>query len=280
MCVRDKVLLVASDSRFWALVQHPRTNLIVAVLMGGSAHFAPEVVSYVLFSVAGLLIVRSGWEWTPIRRHIPIEFQSPIVLTGHIPQVAPPPAQAGLLDFELYATSSMAAATRTLSRLGAKMQRGAVRMGIWTAELQRTANRSIGIRHKVLVRIGRKIGKYAAGLGKLETRYREQTNRYVDNARQWASHPANQGNLILLQPAIDGMRTATTGSRTATAGYLDSVRTVRSQNVSQAINAGNDVLISVLGRIIEDLDIVLAYCDWFDQLASGQGQLPTGTGDL
>jgi hypothetical protein len=47
--------------------------------------------------------------------------------------------------------------------------------------------------------------------------------------------------------------------------FQDSVRETRALNLSQAINGASDDLIAALGRISEDADTLLTYCEWVAQ---------------
>ena len=43
----------------WSVIDHPRVNLIVALILGGAAFLAPRTVGYVLWGLAGLVAVGS-----------------------------------------------------------------------------------------------------------------------------------------------------------------------------------------------------------------------------
>lgn len=115
---------MAEGSGFWKVVNHPRTNLIAGLALTGVGLVSPEVAAYVLWSAAGVLVVRSAWEWEQLQNRITFKFQVPIVRKAPRPKVAPPPVQLGRVDFELYAQRASNAANRILGQMGKEMERG------------------------------------------------------------------------------------------------------------------------------------------------------------
>ena len=133
---------MANSTRFWAFIEHPRTAFIAGLVLGGASHYVSSIWAIVLLSLAGLLILRSGWEWKPIRSRVPFNLQSPIVYTGRQPRIVPIPPELGRIDFEVRVMEASNQIGSLLTKMGEEMTLSAKRIQRETEKVTRATGES------------------------------------------------------------------------------------------------------------------------------------------
>jgi hypothetical protein len=255
--------VVSSRSALWRFVEHPRTNLIAGLIVGGIGLVAPKgVAAYLLWFVAGFLVLRSVWEAQWFQRRFPYRFQAPMVRKEPVVRVAPPPAAMGNLDFSLYMQRSSQTIAGLLGKMSKEMQRNTGEVGRNTARIVRAnASGSIERQHRAAAKTAAGLSGHAKRLGRLEAEYRLQVESFVTNSQALIG--------AIDAPELPGVAANTTEFRASiesgkagTSSYRDSVQTTRQLNMSQAVNGASENLMAVLGRVMEDADTLIAYCDW------------------
>lgn len=250
-------------SRLAGVADHPRTSLLLALLLSVGASLTTSVLfRAVVTGAVVLLLANSLWQWDrfqAFRQRTPFRLQSPVVRRN------PKPAQApitdyGVLDFAVFWERSMADATRVITKMASAAGKYSAGVGKQTERIQRIQGADLETRHRTLTRSAEPIAKQAAVLEQLERQYRVHTESIDHNGRLWLS--ATSEDLHGFAPSVVALKANIEVSTESTRNWRSSVQGTRSMNIHQAINSATDRLLAVLDRIIEDNNMYLAYCDW------------------
>ena len=272
---------VGSRGRIWRVVEHPRTGLIVAILLAAAGFFSTDVLRYVLLAVAVILILRSCWEWEQIQRHVSFRFASPIVRKEPIPKVVAAPTALGVLDFEQYVKKTSATSSALMARMNKEMDSNNPRLLKSAEKIKKAAGASVERRQRVARGTAKIIRKHARRFGRLQARYSVEMQAFLTNSRALLQAGLPDAAFRSVTTATPLMREASMAARTAVSSYRDSARATRSLNMSQAVNGASEDLIVVLDRVVRDIDNVVDYCNWVDGQAAARqsaGPMPQSPG--
>lgn len=250
-----------ATNRFWTFVEHPRVRFIGALVLTAVGFFAPHILGYVLFGLAGLLVVNSVWQWRPLHDRVPLDFQSPVVMRNRVPRPRAVAAELGRVDFELNIERAANALAKRLEALGNEMERGGAQIEGSAQRLNRAQNKSVRKRHRALRRSARVVTRHAKRLERIEGKTRVVVGEFVSNSKSLIEMASPDEDLAGLAESTDTMRTAALNGNQGTGTYQATVVGVRSQNVSQATNAACDRLSAVLGRVMDNGNTIVGYCD-------------------
>lgn len=248
----------SQGAKFWAIIEHPRTNILAALVLAGIGILAPHFIAYMLWAVALLLALRSALEWEPVRTRIPFELTLSI-RRRRSRGPALPTAERGSLDFELDVTRAL----QRVSRITGKMIREAAR-----TTKESTANsyrflavRNSGIykRHKVATSAASGLDGSARRLERLEGDYRATIRMIGENYLKLISAAPNP--MDGLAPGLENMAELTRREKASHVEMREAVADHRKLGISQGYNRACDHLMAVLDNLVEDFDEFAGFCE-------------------
>ena len=255
-------------NKFWAFVQHPRTNLIAAIIVAALGLIAPRDVGYLLLVVAALLVIRSAWEWQPVRDRVPVDFQSPVVRRDRVPKPKPVRAELGKVDFELRMQNAAKDVLRIMGEMTKEMGKIPPKITKQTANLVQVQGAPVEKRLRVLSKGGKVISGHAHRLADLEAAYRRSVNEQVTNSKKIIEGADPGDDFDEMAEGTAGLRATIVENKRSMTNYKTAIQGLRSQNMSQSMNGACDELLAVLDRVNEDNDTWLDYCDWVAAVAA------------
>lgn len=229
----------------------------------------PGLIVGALFLLAAIVLVFPiAWQWDPIKKRIPFDFQSPIVRRNPIPRISAPPVAPGRLDFELYQKKASEASVKLLGKMSKEMGKNTTKVTRRARKIQSVANAAIERRHHAAIVAARVFRRHARRLSRIEARYRIESGAFLTNSRRMIEAGMSDEVFVAVVTSTAELRNGAVGSRTGTSGYRDAAQGTRDLNLSQALNGASDDLVAVLGRVMEDSEAVIAYCDWVAETAA------------
>lgn len=258
---------------------------LVAALSTIAVFFTPDPFKWLVIILAVAFafvclqsLARDLWEWQPLQSRIPVEFSSPIGMKEV--HVRPGPSalpELGRVDFEL----RMAQASEAMNKAGAEMvkemARNDARIMKQGRKLEKTAGQPVQVRHKALGEGAKVIHEHAVRMGRLEQRYRTETQNYIAYSGRFVTAASPDEDLASVVPTVEATRVAARQAKDAMSGYFQSADRNRAMNVSQSMNAALDELTAVLARIVEDMDSMISYSsDSIQYMATRSGPLVPG----
>ena len=211
--------------RFFA---HPLVGIVAVLALAGLAGLSARAsfnywwIAIVLAGVVGIYGFaeqgqRRGW-WGAIRRHIPMDFHSPVTI--RLRSIATAAPERGFIDFERAFMTGIADMTAILERMGQEMVRAGTRAQENARKMLAVQGAPIAKRQSVIDRIARDINAHAFRLSDLEGKYRRSSEQMRSNAL----------NLIDTVPSTE-LRTM--GARSLRSGGPDVRQYGRKHDLSQ-----------------------------------------------
>jgi hypothetical protein len=242
------------------VLEHPRTALIVGLVLAGAGIVAPFLAPIVwaaaIWGVALLLILGSVVKWSGLLDRLPFELRSPLVKKrGRTPKPQPPVAPRGLWDYRRDADRAAALVNKTMEEMSVEMGRQTKRSTAHAKRMGTAAKGSVSVEraYELAAKAAADINKHAAAMERLEANHRSASNAMAQNFSAWLAGTPAGTDLSSWMTALRQIAQASRAGCASTDGYRQSVVALRRQNINQPLNQACERLSDVLGKIIENI---------------------------
>ncbi|HXA42399.1 MAG TPA: hypothetical protein VNV65_05725 [Candidatus Solibacter sp.] len=245
--------------RLWAVIEHPRTNVALALVLTGIGIYSPHTVALILWGLALLLALRSAYEWEPIRSRIPIEVE--VRRRRQIVKPLPVVVEGGWLDYELAMMAALSTIIQLLDRVTRETGKNTNRTVRHAQQVVAAKDAPVARRHRVATKAARDFERYASRLDRFEQDYREATHQASENYVNLVETAPTGTPWPVISDGLSRLVESTKSASSSTRAQRQSATDLRQARVSQALNQAMDHQVAALTKIIEDMDAFAFSCE-------------------